>query len=145
MYKARHHESLASVRLRIFNQKIAHAKCFVQPHMLPPTSAALLYHTLRVYLQVRMWLGESTINPADWGWRSTDNTTFCPMMTSLPPAPTYLLKIIHCNCNSLCDTNRCSCRKAGLNCTTTCEIVRILTAVMMLEVDVNDQVDDYDV
>ena len=63
VYKARHHESLASVRLIIFNQKVAHAKCFVQPHMLPPSSAALLYHTLRVYLQVRMWLGESTINP----------------------------------------------------------------------------------
>ena len=50
VYKARHLESLASVRLRIFNQTVAHAKCFVQPHMLPPTSAALPYHTLRVYL-----------------------------------------------------------------------------------------------
>ena len=146
VYKARHHESLASVRLRIFNQKVANAKCFVQPHMLPPTSAALLYHTLRVYLQVRMWLGESTINPVEWGWRSTDNnTTFCPMMTSLPPAPTYLLKIIHCNCNSLCDTNRCSCRKAGLNCTTACgNCQNTNCSNCAREVDVNDEDDDDD-
>ena len=27
VYKDRHHESLASVRLSIFNQKVAHAKC----------------------------------------------------------------------------------------------------------------------
>ena len=94
-----------------------------------------------------MWLGESTINPVDWGWRSTDNTTFCPMMTSLSPAPTYLLKIIHCNSNSLCDTNRCSCRKAGLNCITTCGNCQNTNCSSdAREVDVNDQDDDdYDV
>ena len=68
VYKARH-ESLASVRLRIFNQKVAHAKCFVQPHMLPTTSAALLYHTLKVYLLLKVnqlsillfWVGDQMI------------------------------------------------------------------------------------
>ena len=90
-----------------------------------------------------MWLGESTINPVDWGWRSTDNTTFCQMMTSLSPTPTYLLKIIHCNSNSLCDTNRCSCRKAGLNGTTTCGNCQNTNCSNGAR-DVNDQDDDID-
>ena len=103
LYKATHGESLAFLRLRLFNQQVAHAKCFVKPQTLPPTSAALVYHNLRVYLQVRVWQGHSDVCPRDWGWKLTDNNKYFPVMTILPPAPTNHLKIIHCNYKSMCD------------------------------------------
>ena len=42
-------------------------------------------------------------------------------MTSLPPAPEAVIELVRCGCaKSRCSTNRCSCRKAQLNCTDLC-------------------------
>ena len=84
-----------------------------------------------------MWLDESTINPVVLGWKLNDNTTFCSMMIRLPPSPTNLLKIIHCN--SLCDSER------DPNCTTTCgNCQKTNCSNGAREVDVNDHDDDDD-
>ena len=43
------------------------------------------------------------------------------MMTQLQPAPDAVLHLVKCGCiKSRCSTNRCQCRKAGLNCTDLC-------------------------
>ena len=42
-------------------------------------------------------------------------------MTEQLPAPNVVLYLVKCACaKSKCATNRCSCRKAGLNCTYVC-------------------------
>ena len=43
------------------------------------------------------------------------------MLTKLPPAPEALIQLVKCTCTKeRCSTNRCQCRKAGLNCTDLC-------------------------
>ena len=41
-----------------------------------------------------------------------------------------LLKVVRCNCKMGCDTLRCSCRKAGLDCSTDCGECRGICANM---------------
>ena len=42
-------------------------------------------------------------------------------MTNLPPAPGAILQLVQCGCpKERCSTNRCQCRKAGINCTDLC-------------------------
>ena len=41
-------------------------------------------------------------------------------MTDEEPGPSDLLKIIPCICKEMCD-KRCSCRKVGLTCTSSCK------------------------
>ena len=44
-----------------------------------------------------------------------------PVMTSLQPAPDAILHLVKCGCSKeRCSSNRCRCRKAGLNCTDLC-------------------------
>ena len=45
-------------------------------------------------------------------------------------APKALLKVVRCNCKMGCDTLRCSCRKAGLDCSTGCGECRGICANM---------------
>ena len=39
-----------------------------------------------------------------------------PISTDEPPAPEELLKVIRCNCNTDCSSQRCSCKKHGMKC-----------------------------
>jgi len=34
-----------------------------------------------------------------------------PLLTDLPPAPSELLRIIRCNCQTDCSSMRCTCKK----------------------------------
>lgn len=111
--------TLDSMRYQSFCSKVALGTQFVQVHALPPTSAAAKYHSLRVYLQVQQWIGNTEVQPENWGWRNTDNKLL-PITTDLPPAPARLLRVIRCNCKSDCDTKRCSCKKHGLDCSPAC-------------------------
>ena len=112
--------SLAAMRYKIFTKKVAAAKSFVTPERLPPTESATKFHCLRVYYQVMVWMGmEGDLDPLDWGWGLEDNR-FVPIMTAMNAAPDTLLKMIHCNCTTACDTPRCSCRKNELLCTSAC-------------------------
>ena len=56
-------DTLDTLRLLRFHQKIATSICFVQPENLPPTPSVAMYHSLRVYLQVQIWKGESKLGP----------------------------------------------------------------------------------
>lgn len=41
-------------------------------------------------------------------------------MMDKKPAPDILLKMVHCNCSTGCNTLRCGCKKYGLECTRAC-------------------------
>ena len=69
-----------------------------------------LYHQLQIWLQ----LLDTDFEPLNWGWEMKNNV-FAPIMTDKEPGPQDLMKMIRCNCKESCD-KRCSCKKAGLNC-----------------------------
>ena len=60
------------------------------------------------------------MKPTDWGWILKDSMLY-PVLTDLPPAPVDILKVIKCSCMGGCDNMRCSCRKNGMLCTTSCK------------------------
>ena len=91
-----------------------------QLHSLPPTSAAASYHSAWVYLQVQQCMGKGEdLDPEEWGWLRVRNRLE-PRMTDLPPAPEALLKVVRCTCKHDCDTQRCSFKKHGLDCSVAC-------------------------
>ena len=108
-----------------FHDMITKSNSGLVPEKLPPTEGAARYHALRVHLQVVVWknLDTSALNPLDWGWKMEDDG-LVPMTTNLPVAPDTFLKFIRCKCKkdskNPCGSNRCSCRKYGLNCVAAC-------------------------
>ena len=54
------------------------------------------------------------------------NGKFSPIMTDIEPGPSDILKIICCGCKGPCGLS-CSCRKAGLKCTSSCKECHGLT------------------
>ncbi len=112
--------SLDALRYRRFCEKVTKSSAHIQPHVLPPTSAAAKYHSRRVYYQIMEWKGlEESMTPTEWGW-DFDDGRYMPKQTDQPPAPKELLEIFRCNCRKQCNTNRCTCRKHGLLCSDIC-------------------------
>jgi len=103
----------------LFNPKVATSTHSVTVQTLPPTEAAAMYHSMRVYYQVQVWKGRKDMNPLHWGWRIHQGTCV-PLVTHLPPAPKELLEVIMCKCKTGCSTLKCSCKKHGLHCTIGC-------------------------
>ena len=93
---------------------------FVQTHTLPPTSSNAKFHSLRVYYQVQEWLGVPPADVTQYGWQHGSQGQLLPVISSTPAAPPELLKIIRCTCLGNCETNRCSCREHGLECSPWC-------------------------
>lgn len=119
LYKGADGESMDGLRYKRFCEKTTTSTSSVEPHSIPPTSAALKYHSLRVYYQVQEWLGVDTLDPKEWGWKVCEER-MVPLTTDLEPAPRELLEIIKCSCRTGCSNLRCSCRKNGLPCTFGC-------------------------
>ncbi|KAE8740861.1 hypothetical protein FOCC_FOCC013607 [Frankliniella occidentalis] len=86
---------------------------------LPPTADAAHQHSYRVFLQVQAWRGV-TLPATSWGWEE-QHGRYMPVLTTLRPAPEYLLKLVYCNCKGACGGN-CECRRVGLPCTSMCGI-----------------------
>ena len=102
LYNGHTDENLNELRLRKFCDKSVNSTKAVEPESLPPTKAAAKYHSLRVYQQVQVWMGnEQDVPPEQWGWRIVDGRMI-PVMTDLPPAPQEFLEVIHCNCKTGC-------------------------------------------
>ena len=126
LYGGKELDTLETLRLQKFRDKVAKSAACVQIQGLPPTSDAAKYHSFRVFHQVKAWMGEEageSMKPEDWGWK-LDNDRLVPRTMDLPPAPPSILKIIRCQCQGDCSTNRCSCRKNGLTCTDACGTCR---------------------
>jgi hypothetical protein len=52
------------------------------------------FHILRVFHQVKQWIGEAdNMEAKDWGW-SIEHNMCVPIRSSLPPPPDELLKTI---------------------------------------------------
>ena len=65
----------------------------MQPENLPPTLSAAKYNSLRVYLQVQIWKGESRLgpplHPQNFGWKAVDGK-LVPMQWDTDVAPKEL-------------------------------------------------------
>lgn len=96
-----------------------------QSERLPPTQAALREAIMRAHYQVMVWNSDTMPapqlpSPQNFGWR-LDGDQWLPVMTTLLPAPEAVIHLVKCGCaKDRCSTNRCQCRKAGLNCTDLC-------------------------
>ena len=66
-----------------------------------------------------------------------------PIQTSLPPAPVHLLKVIRCNCQTDCNTLRCTCKRYNIECTPACGNCRESGCTNTLHD--NDEDDDIDI
>ena len=106
--------NLDAARLRLFNSKVIKGCAAIESTSLPPTSAAALQHSLRVYHQIQTWL-EKDLDATEWGWKIKDGN-YVPVTSKLPVAPENILKIIYCNCKTGCKKNQCSCLKNGILC-----------------------------
>ena len=101
------------------SRKKAKSAKFTHFHLsnLPPTSAAAKYHSYRAYYTVQQWLGRSLL-PTDWGWQCSDGVLI-PTLSDKPVASKSILCMVSCGCKTGCG-NKCSCRKAGLECKAMC-------------------------
>ena len=123
--KGKSDDNLDSLRLQCYQQKISRTTIFVKPEVLPPTSGAAIYHCMRVYLQVQQCMGNpSQPQPTEWGWYDKGGRFF-PVLTDKAAVPPNLLKIIRCNCKTICSSRQCTCRALNrLECTNTCGVCR---------------------
>ena len=121
MYNApKNVDSIDKLRFVIFSKAVASRnirKKAVNLASLPPTMNAAQYHLFRVYLQTQQWLSVD-LNPQEWGW-SFNGHILTPITMTAMPAPDNILKMIFCSCQNICKST-CSCRKAGLYCSTIC-------------------------
>lgn len=76
------------------------------------------YHSQRVYFQIQQWKGV-LLKPEDWGWKLSSGKLL-PIRTQLPPADESLLEFVRCNCKKGCSTQKCTCRKNGLDSSPAC-------------------------
>ena len=124
MYKGKEGDCEAVLRHASWLQMILSTKK-LSPDRLCPTTRAVYFHSLRVYLQVRKWttLNEKCLNPCHWGWKREVNG-LKPIKTDKTPAPDYILNVVRCNCSisakNPCRNMNCSCKKHGLLCVKAC-------------------------
>ena len=113
-------KSLTELRCTRFQQKTATRTSYVQCKSLPPTSSSAKFHCLRVHHQLKEWSG-TQLDPYIWGWL-LHNGRLHPVYMDKEPAPSVLLKVVHCSCTTDCSkSTRCSCKKSGLFCTAACK------------------------
>ena len=82
---------------------------------------------LRTHYQQLVWNNDEVAKPTlpcpeKFGWTADENG-WVPVMKKLriPPAPDAITYLVKCKCaKDRCSTNRCRCRKAGINCTDLC-------------------------
>ena len=136
IYKGLRGDILHFLRFQRFHQKVGSSASPVQPEVFPPSSVAVAYHRLRVYLQVQEWMGKAAdMSPKDCGWYKRGDKFF-PIHTDKAADPTSLLEVVRCNCKSGCSIRQCTCRKNGLDCFTGCGHCRgLCTNMSQLEDD----------
>lgn len=110
-------DSLDNLRYQLFTKSVAKPK--FQLARLPPTKDAATHHVFRTYLQVQTWLGNDIV-PSVWGWSLTRRGVV-PIRTTRNAAPDNILNIVFCKCKKGCSNAACSCKKAGLRCSTLCK------------------------
>ena len=141
IYNGLQGENLDGLRLRKFCEKATCNTALVEPRTLPPTSSSAKFHSLRVYQQIQVWLGNNQqVPPEDWGWQNM-NGKLVPVLMDKLPAPPKVLEMIRCGCKTGCYTLKCSCRKQGLECTMACSDCRGLCANSATETESDSEND----
>ena len=93
----------------------------------PPTLAALKEKISRAYYIILQWNSAhinlpSLPDPNDYDWLFNEkDQVFEPQIAPLPPTPEFIIHLTVCNCKTNCSTNRCKCRKNGLDCSEMCK------------------------
>ena len=94
---------------------------------------------------MQVWNGESRLgphlHPQNIGWKAVE-CNLLPVQCDMDVAPKALLKVVRCNCKMGCDTLRCSCRKAGLDCSTGCGECRGVCANIYGNITEDSEYDD---
>jgi hypothetical protein len=111
--------NLDSMRIATYQGKSERQAKLIKAPTLPPTSDAAALHSLRCYLQVQVWIGNTTLEPSKFGF-CVKNGRMLPITMQKPAAPDCLLDMIHCTCKGDCASNKCSCYKASLPCRKAC-------------------------
>ena len=95
-------------------------------NQMPCTKDALGKHVKRAAYQAAIW--HKALQPVveypeitNHGWQVENETDVKIDWMDLPPAPDGILENVDCSCKKGCSTNRCSCFKAGLSCTSLCK------------------------
>ena len=120
--KGRLNDHLDTMRYQRFQELVTTRKKSIHPNMLPPTSAATKYHSLRVFHQVQQWQG-NTLPAEDWRWELSEGR-LKPDNADFGPAPQSLLDIVRCTCMTGCGPLRCGCRRQGMPCSSACSRCR---------------------
>lgn len=105
----------------------ARLKLFCNGHSqetLPPTSDAAKLHIMRAHYQATVWNQAHMSHPnlppvTEMGWMNLDDQ-LVPQLLSLPPIPKACKEIISCGCLKGCLSQRCGCRKSGMQCMESC-------------------------
>jgi len=120
LYYGSDSENLNRLRYKSFTSKVI-TNSSVQVQTLPPTfTDAADQHSLRVFYQTQVWMGNRVLNSLDYGWKH-EKDRLVPVKVTLPPAPEKLLQKVRCVCKIHCDSKRCSCRRHGLECSSACK------------------------
>ena len=67
LYSGKEGYNLDGLRFAKCCDKVDTNMVHIGPQTLPPTSAAAIYHSMRVYLQVQQWQGVCNMKETDWG------------------------------------------------------------------------------
>ena len=118
-----------------FQELVTTRKKAIHPNVLPPTSAATTYHSLRVFHQVQQW-HRNTLPAEDWGWELSEGR-LKPVKSDVGPAPQSLLDIVTCTCKTGCGTLLCGRHRQGMPCSSACSGCRGICQNMS-----NNYVDD---
>ena len=93
---------------------------------LPPTQSALLQHSKRESYQTAIHKRSLQQNieapsPVGYGWELGSDLQLTIKWHAEVVIPADLGTVVSCSCKSICETNRCSCRKSSLMCTQLCK------------------------
>lgn len=144
LYGGKVWQELDDLRYQRFTEKVSSKTTAVQVQSLPPTEAAVYYHSLRTYYQIQTWLGNSSLDTHKFGWELKSNMLRAKT-TDLEPAPANLLSNIRCGCKGNCETKRCNCKKFSMKCTTACgecKGISCLNSVRII-VEVEDEDEEF--
>ena len=84
------------------------------------------------------WIGNSSFEAVDWGWRLTSRGMMMPIEMTKEIAPAELLKIIKCGCKTDCSRKNCTCKQYGVICTNMCTGCRGVSCLNCEEISYSD-------
>ncbi|KAK7091577.1 hypothetical protein V1264_009241 [Littorina saxatilis] len=138
IYKGNDGDTLDKLRLVKYHEKVFTGSKQVQPKVLPPTSASATGSFTR-FRSGLVWVPVWSSCLKNGGFQ-LQRGQLLPVHTDIPPAPEELMNIIRCGCTTDCSSQRCSCRKVGLSCTTACGQCRGISCLnSMLPMDEEEE------